>query len=298
MNMRQCEVFRVVVETGSVTEAANRLGITQPAVSKIIAQLEHDLGFRAFLRERRRLIPTREAQALFNEVERAFVSLDYLTRFARDLKGLRQGHIVMGAPHGISSGFLPGVMAEFLRQHDGLSISLQTMDSPKITEAVASGHLDLGLVQFEVASRMVQRETLLAVEAVCVMHPDHRLAKRRVIRLGDLQDEAFIALAPVNRLRVKLDALLEAEGINRRIQVDTPLASTACALVMEGLGLTVIDRLTAEDNRYRGIVVRPLTPVITEDLILLTPTRRPTALIAEEFIKKLRERFKTGADAG
>ena len=291
MNMRQCEVFRVVVETGSVTEAANRLGVTQPAVSKIIAQLEHDLGFQAFLRERRRLIPTREAQALYNEVERAFVSLDYLTRFARDLKGMRRGHIVMGAPHGISSGFLPGLVAAFLRQHEGLSISLQTMDSPKITQAVGSGHLDLGLVQFEVAARMVQREVLMAVEAVCVMHPQHRLTKRRVIKAADLQDEAFIALAPVNRLRVKLDALLESEGVSRRIQVDTPLASTACALVMEGLGLTVIDRLTAEDNLYRGVVIRPFAPAITEDLILLTPTRRPPGMITEAFIKVLRGWF-------
>jgi DNA-binding transcriptional LysR family regulator len=292
MNMRQCEVFRVVVETGSVTEAANRLNVTQPAVSKIIAQLEHDLGFRAFLREHRRLVPTREAQALYNEVERAFVSLDYLTRFARDLKGLRQGHIVMAAPHAASSGWLPAIVAGFLRQHPGLSISLQTMDSAKITQAVASGHLDLAIVQFDVAARLVQREILMAVEAVCVMHPDHRLAKRRVIRPQDFQDEPFIALAAINRLRIKLDAWLEAEGVTRRIQVDTPLASTACGLVMEGLGLTVIDRLSAEDNRYRGIVIRPMAPVITEDLILLTPTRRPMAMIADEFIKALRARFK------
>lgn len=297
MNMRQCEVFRVVVETGSVTEAAHRLNVTQPAVSKIIAQLEHDLGFRAFLRERRRLVPTREAQALYNEVERAFVSLDYLTRFARDLKGLRQGHIVMGAYHSASSGWLAAVVAGFLRQHEGLSISLQTMDTPKITQAVASGHLDLGIVQFEVAARQINREPLMAVEAVCVLHPDHRLAKRRVIRPIDLQDQPFIALAAVNHLRMKLDALLEAEGVTRRIQVDTPLASTACALVMEGLGMTVIDRLSAEDNRYRGIVIRRFGPVLSETLDLITPARRPAALITEEFIKALHARFKKPAKA-
>lgn len=295
MNMRQCEVFRIVVETGSVTEAAHRLNVTQPAVSKIIAQLEHDLGFRAFLRERRRLIPTREAQALYNEVERAFVSLDYLTRFARDLKGLRQGHIVMGAYHSASSGWLPSIVAGFLRQHEGLSISLQTMDTPKITQAVASGHLDLGIVQFEVAARHVTREALMAVDAVCVLHPEHRLAKRRIIQLSDLQDEAFIALAAVNHLRTKLDAMLEAENVTRRIQVDTPLASTACALVMEGLGMTVIDRLSAEDNLYRGIVIRRFAPALSETLDLITSARRPATLITEEFIKALRTRFKKPA---
>jgi DNA-binding transcriptional LysR family regulator len=294
MNLRQCEVFRSVMEAGTVTAAAERLHVTQPAVSKMLAQLERDLGFRAFLRDRRRLIPTPEARALYHEVERAFVSLDYLTRFARDLKGLRQGHIVVGATHAISVGWLPGLVAEFLQQHPGLSMSLETMDSPRIAHAVATGHLDLGIVQFEIATHHVKRETLFSVEAVCVMPPAHRLAKRRVIRPADLQDEPFIALSALNRFRVKLDALMEAEGIDRRIRINTPLGSSACAFVMEGMGVTVIDRLSAEDNRHRGIVIRPFQPQIAEGLVLLTPARRPVSMVADEFAAALRARFNTG----
>ncbi len=291
MNLRQFEVFRMVVLTGSVTEAALRLHITQPAVSKMLMQLERDLGFRAFLRERRRLVLTAEGRALFNEVERAFVSLDYLTRFALDLKGLRQGHIVLGAPHGASSGWLPTVISGFLRRHPGLSISLQTMDSTRVAQSVASGYLDLGIIQFEVAMPQVQRERLIAVEAVCVLPPHHPLAARPAIRPADLQDEAFIALAQVDRYRLKLDALLDSEGVTRRIQIDTPLGGTACALVMEGMGVTVVDRLTAEDNLHRGIVIRPFLPRITEDLMVLTPARHAAAVITDAFVAALRTRF-------
>ena len=109
MNLRQCEIFRAVMTSSSITGAADRLGITQPAVSKMLAQMERDLGFPVFLRERRRLVPTPEAQALFKEVERAFLGLEHLTRFARDLKGLRQGHLVLGAPYAAAAGWLPGV---------------------------------------------------------------------------------------------------------------------------------------------------------------------------------------------
>lgn len=291
MNLRQFEVFRMVVETGSVTEAAGRLHVSQPAVSKMLAQLERDLGFRAFLRERRRLVLTAEGRALYNEVERAFVGLEYLTRFACDLKGLRRGHLVLGAPHSASSGWLPSVMSAFLRQHQGLSLSLQTMDSTRVAQAVASGHLDVGIIHFEVAMPQVQRERLASVEAVCVLHPRHRLARKRVIRPADLNEEPFIALAPVDRYRLKLDTLLEAEGISQRIQIDTPLGSAACALVMEGMGITIVDQLTAEDNLHRGIVVRPFAPRIAEDLVVLTPTRRPAAVITGEFIAMLRARF-------
>jgi len=293
MNLRQCEVFRLVVETGSVTEAAGRLHVTQPAVSKMLTQLERDLGFRAFTRERRRLVPTPEGRALYDEVERAFVSLDYLTRFARDLKGLRQGHIVLGAPHGASGGWLPAVVAGFLRRHPGLSVSLRTMDSPRVAQAVGTGVLDLGIAQFGVAAPQVQRQRLVSVEAVFVLPPDHRLVERRTIRPADLRNETFIALAPVDRYRVRLDALLDAEGVPRRVQIDAPLGSTVCALVMEGMGIALLDRLTAEANLHRGIVIRPFMPRIAEDLMLLTPVRSATAITAA-FVAELRGHFAAG----
>jgi DNA-binding transcriptional LysR family regulator len=291
MNFRQCEVFRVVIEAGTVTAAANRLHVSQPAVSKILAQLEQDLGFRAFVRERRRLIPTPEAQALYHEIRRAFISLDYLTRFARDLKGLRQGHLVLAAIHAASSGWLPGMIAGFLREHPGLSISLQTLDSPRVAQAITTGHADLGIAQFEVPMEHVHRERLMSVEAVCVMPPGHKLAERRIIRPADLHGQDFIALATVNRFRKRLDTLLEAQGVAPRIQVDTTLASTACGLVMEGVGIAILDRLGAEDNLHRQIVIRPFRPKIAEDLILLSPASRPASTVAEKFATALRQRF-------
>jgi DNA-binding transcriptional LysR family regulator len=128
------------------------------------------------------------------------------------------------------------------------------------------------------------------VEAVCVLPPDHRLVERRIIRPADLRNEAFIAVAPVDRYRVRLDALLDAEGVPRRVQIDSPLGSTVCALVMEGMGITVVDRLTAEANLHRGIVIRPFAPRIAEDLLLLTPARSPAAITAA-FIAELRAHF-------
>ncbi|PZR14132.1 MAG: LysR family transcriptional regulator [Azospirillum brasilense] len=295
MNLRQCEIFRAVMTASSITEAADRLGITQPAVSKMLAQIERDLGFPLFLRERRRLVPTPEAQALFKEVERAFLGLEHLTRFARDLKGLRQGHLVLGAPYAAAAGWLPGVVAGFLRQHPGLSLSLRTMNSLSVAQSLAAGHLDLGLVQFEVLAPGVRRECLLPVEAVCVLPPGHRLASRPVLGPVDLRDEPLVALAAADRYRQRLEAELAARDIVPRIRVDAPLASAACALVMEGMGIALVDRLTAEDNRHRGILIRPFAPRLAEDLTLLTPTRRPVSLAVERFAGFLREHFRCAA---
>jgi DNA-binding transcriptional LysR family regulator len=289
MNLREIEIFRAVMETGSVTEAARRLGVSQPAVSKMLRHFESDLGFQAFTRERKRLHATSEATALYNEVERAFVSLDYLQRFARDLRGLRQGHLVIGATYAASTGWLPGVISEFLNEFPGLSVSLQVMQSPRVAQAVATGHADLGIVQFALTGQSVHQERLLSVDAVCVLPPGHRLSGRKFLRPEDFRNERFVALAPVDRYRARLDALLQRRGVTRRIQIDTPLASAVCAFVMQGMGIAVIDRLSALDNSYRGIAIRPLRPRIAEDLILVTPARHGLSRIADAFAGHLRD---------
>jgi DNA-binding transcriptional LysR family regulator len=291
MNLRQCEVFRAVMEAGTVTAAAERLRVSQPAVSKMLGQLERDLGLRAFLRERRRLVPTPEGRALYQEVRRAFIGLDYLTRFAGELRDLRQGHLVLAASHATCSFYLPRVVSEFLRRNPGLSVSLHTMDSPGIAQAVATGRADLGVAQFDVSAHGVRRQPLRALEAVCVMPSGHALARRKHVRAADLHLQPFIALAAVNRLRARLAALLETKGIVPRILVDTPLASTACRLVSEGVGICILDRWSAEASPHEGLVIRPFRPSIAEDLVLIQPVRDPMSKAAAAFADLLRERF-------
>ena len=292
MNLRQCEVFRAVMEAGTVTAAAGRLNVTQPAVSKMLAQLERDLGFRIFLRQRRRLMPTQEAQALYQEVRRAFVGLDYLTRFAGDLRDLRRGHLVIAASHAPSSSYLPGIVAEFLRRYPGLSISMHSMDSPTIAQAVATGRADLGVAQFEVPAQGARRERLRSVPAVCVLPPGDALVRLREIRPADLHGRDFIALAAVNRLRARVGTVLDANNATPRIRVDTPLASTACRLVMEGVGISILDQLSAEANLHQGIVIRPFRPEIVEDLVLLTSDQTTLSSVANAFLTLLRRNFQ------
>jgi len=279
------------MEMGTVTAAAERLNVSQPAVSKILAQLERELGFAAFKRVRRRLVPTPEADALYREICRAFLGLDYLTRVATDLRDLRQGQLVIAATHVIASHYLPEVLAPFLRKHPGLSASLQSLDSPGTAQAVASGRADLGISQFDVAVPGVRSEVLCTSEAVCVLPPEHRLVAEACVSAGELAGEPFIALAAVNPLRVSFDTLFRVTDAIPRTVVDTPLASTACRLVMQGTGIAVMDRLSAEANLHLGVVLRPLSPTVSSRLLLLLPDQRPSSGATRAFAEALRDRF-------
>ena len=277
------------METGSVTEAARRLAISQPAVSKALKNFEHELGFQVFVRDRRRLKKTTEAVALFGEVERVFLNLDYLKRFANDLVGLQRGHLVVGAPYSAGTSWMPAVMKDFLERFPGLSASLQVMETPKVAHAVSTGRLDLGILQFQLQDVDVRQEPLLANEAVCVLPPDHRLANRQCIRPEDLRDQDFVALAPDDRYRRQLDLLMQQRNIPRRIRIETPLASAACGFVIAGMGIALIDRLSANENLHRGIIVRRFAPRISQNLILVLPAGRTVSRPGEAFAGFLRQ---------
>jgi DNA-binding transcriptional LysR family regulator len=296
MNLRQIEIFRTIMETGSVTEAARQLGISQPAVSKALKHFERELGFQAFLRGKKRLEATTEAAALFGEVERVFLNLDYLKRFASDLMGLRRGHLVVGAPYSACTSWIPGVMKMFLEMFPGLSASLQVMETPKVAHAVSTGRLDLGILQFELQSEDILQEPLLANEAVCVLPPHHRLAERKCIRPEDLRDEDFVALAPDDRYRQQLELLMRRRNIPLRIRIDTPLASAACGFVVAGMGIAMIDRLSATENLHRGIVVRRFAPRISERLVLVLPANRKISRPGEVFADHLRQHSRALGD--
>lgn len=287
MNLRQIEVFKAVMETGTVTGAAGRLHVSQPAVSKILAQLERDLGFNAFSRIKGRLVPNAEARALYGQVERAFLSMDYLARFARDLRDLRQGHLVLGAMPALSVRWMPSVIARFLRAHPHITVSLQALDSPKILSWVAGQQIDLGIAQPTLEDPGVKHERLTELEMVCVIPVSHPLAKRQAVTPSALQDVSFISLGPWSRLGI--DRVLEAAGIRRRIQLDTVLGSTTCGFVAEGLGVAIIDCVSASDNRHRDLVVRRFRPLVKVEIHLLEPLNRPRSRLVDLFVKHLKQ---------
>ena len=168
---------------------------------------------------------------------------------------------------------------------------MQSMDSPAIAQAVATGRVDLGVVQFEVPAQGARRERLRSVPAVCVMPPGDPLVGLRTVGPADLHGRDFIALAAVNRLRERLGIVLDASGATPRIRVDTPLASTACRLVMEGVGIAILDQLSAEANLHQGIVIRPFRPEIIEDLVLLSSAQTTLSSVATAFVALLRRSF-------
>jgi len=289
MNIRHVEAFKALMEAGTVTGAAARLHVTQPAASKMLAHLEADIGVKLFERVKGRLVPTAEARAFYTEIERAFVGMEHLTCFAEDLKELRHGSLVIGVMPALAQFGIAEAVKSFTDSRDKVRISLQVRSSTKILEMAAGQHIDLGLGMLTTDDPAVACKPLFSVPSVCVLPEGHRLSNQDVVRPENLRDEPFISLSNLDRVRTEVDRVFDTAKVRRQTHVDTVLAGPACALVAEGLGVSVVLELVARHFEGRGLIIRPFEPLISFTIHVLRPRHRPHSALVDAFVDELRQ---------
>ena len=288
MNLRQLEALRAVVDSGTVTRAAETMRISQPAVSKLLGNLSRDCGFELFRRHGNRVIPTAEALTLYREVERMFVSVEHVSRLAAGIRELRSGQLAIAAFPALATRPLPRIITRFLRQRADVHISTSGHSGRTLVEWVAANQADLGIGLLLLEHSGVDYQSAGSVDGVCVLHPSHPLARRKVVHARDLQDLPFISLGAADRSRFRVDQAFEAERVRRRVTMEAQQSESACTFAAEGAGIAVVEPFSASEFSRDRLAVRPFRPRVRFDLWLMTPAQRPRSLLVEEFIKFFR----------
>lgn len=280
INSRQIEAFRAVMLTGAMTAAAEIIHVTQPAVSRLIRNLEAELDLALFDRRGNHVLPTAQAHALLAEVERSFVGLRQIRDFAEDLRTGQGGSLKIAALPALATGFLPRFIAKFTRERPRLKVMIDGLPSPMIRDGVVAGQFEIGFTAFP-----FQRHSLtitpLGDGAVVAMPPNHRLSGHPVVRSRDLRDENLILLT---RFRSGVGPVEVAlQSVARRAPIETPLATIACILVTEGMGVAIVDPFSASEFVGNGLVIRPFEPALIIGSALVHSSERALSVIALEF---------------
>lgn len=291
LHPRQIEAFRAVLLTGNMTAAAEHLYVTQPAVSRLIRDLEHALRMELFQRNGAHLAPTPEALLLHREVERSFIGLERIARAADEIRRLQSGSLRLAATPALASLYLAGVIREFRDRHPGVAITVQAAHRLGMCEMVAAHQVDMGAGAPPREHPGVEWEDLPMLETMCVVPPDHPFAKKAVVRHADLRDQPLI-LRSGSQMQARVEAALAAIGISYRPTIECSESPTICSLVAQGLGIAIVDPFTANEFRQRGIVARRLRPAVPYDTALAFPANRPRAKLALEFGKLLTDAIK------
>jgi DNA-binding transcriptional LysR family regulator len=289
MNLKRLQAFRAVFVAGSVTRAAEQLHTTQPALSRLIGDLEAELGLALFVRQRRRLVPTAEGRMFHREAEKALAAVDQIVDIARDIRTLKGSHLRIVAPMLTAFGILPAAIAAFRASHPRTRVSLEVTNIRDIADWVADGPFDIGVTALPFEDPRVECELFATVCAVLVMPKGHRLAARRVVSLKEIRGEEMILPSQErNPARRHIDAAFESAGVKAQIDLDVSSAFGTCLLASRGLGLGIVDPFTFQLAAGLGLVARPLKPAIEFPFGFFFPRHRPRSALVNSFVRAVR----------
>ncbi|AHG19262.1 transcriptional regulator [Chania multitudinisentens RB-25] len=292
ITLRQIEVFHAVMTTGNVTEAAALLQTSQPTVSRELARFEKLIQLQLFDRVRGRLYPTVQGLRLFEEVQRSYYGLDRIKNAAVGIRQFQQAQLSIACLLVFSQSLLPAVCKSFIDRYPEVNFSVLPQESPLLEEWLSAQRHDLGLTENTLTPAGTERITLMTMNEVCVLPAGHRLLVKKVLTPQDFSGENFISLSSTDSYRQLLDSLFHEQGINRRMVLETHSASSVCAMVKAGVGVSIINPLTALDYANHGVHVRPFSVEVPFTVSLIRPLHRPSSALVATFMRHLQQQVE------
>lgn len=265
LRFRHIEAFRAAMITGSITGAANKLHVTQPAVSHLMNEMEDILGFTLFDRRGGRITPKEDAEVFFTEIERCFLGLDHINDFALRMRSSSAKTIIVAAVPVLSVSLLPPAIKSYQETVAPDFFTINSRMGEQVVEWVNFQRVDIGLGLATQSIPGMVAEQIAAVRLVCAIPKDNPLSQKPVITAQDLARQPFISMAKAEGVQSMIDGALAENGVQPYYVAECALTVAACAMVEAGVGLTLVEPFVAQPIRLPNVVFRPFEPEITVD---------------------------------
>lgn len=282
-SQRGLDALRAFVEGGSVSQAAARLGRTQPQIGRLLAALETELGFALFDRANRRLRLTAEGIRFYAQAERVLTGHDGLARLAKELSLGRQDDKlrVLCAPHMVGA-LVTGPLAEMSRRLPGFSATIEARARLDIESWVGQEAFDLGITVLPLPHAALAVEEFCRTEAVVAMAAGHPLAAQSTVTAAELAQHDLVATHPRSMLRWHLDQMSRESGLDFRLRFESASGLVVCQLAGAGLGAALADPFVAQSSGAPGLVLRRFRPKIELPYGLIFPAWQPRSRATAE----------------
>lgn len=286
--VRQLRAFLHVAQTGQFTLAAQKMHITQSALSTLIKELENSLNVRLFDRHTRMVELTEAGARFYGEADKTLGTLDNAIAEMHELASLRTGRVRIVASTVISSGLLSKTFKKFKEAHPNMQFVLHDIAEEDIMRTVLSGNVDFGIGTSNELEHGLDEDWLFDDRFIALFQHDHPLARRDEVSWSDLQGLPFIALAAKSPIRRLIDKALADHGLDLNIVNEVSFATTVLSLVSAGLGVSVLPM-----NNHPSLpafnlhACRLVDPIITRKISIFTPSHRslsPGAAAFAEFL--------------
>ena len=271
---RQLQALEAVLSSRTMTLAADRFCVTQPAMSRLIAQLESEVGFLLLRRERGRITLTPEGERFWGEAKRVLEAMQRLQAAANEIRDNSTSKIQIIALPGLIHPLVSKPIAEYAIEQPGVRVSIEAHDRDRIEEVMGRHQFDIGLAVAPVdVPPGFELTSLVVVPAVCILPVNHPLATKRVIGPEDLAGAPFVSYRRGSFLREYVDKLFSANGVQRALLYESPSAENVCELVASGVGVSIITASSLGTLPW-AVTQRPFVPEISVEYVMLRPGER------------------------
>ncbi|RVC83027.1 LysR family transcriptional regulator [Mesorhizobium sp. M4A.F.Ca.ET.022.05.2.1] len=290
LKLRQLQVFRAVLRAGSTRQAAVALGISQPAVSQHIKQLEALLGVVLFERSTNRILPSREAWELLRNVELALTSLDRLEASIFAMKNEERQQIAIAAPAVFGFVTLPKVVATIRSKTDS-SVRSISGNYHQVGEHILSGRADLGISRLPVDPRLFEWAPIGSAHNVCIFHPKHRFSRQACVEASDLVGETIVDIDPEFASHQMNFNALRFAGVEPDILVEYDSNGYEVGFVSAGLGVSITNEIIAREYSAFELEARPVDPSALYHYVAIWQRGRTFSSTLEVSLDAIRSAF-------
>jgi DNA-binding transcriptional LysR family regulator len=288
ISLRQIEVLRAVIRCETTVRAAAELGMTQPAVSNAIRHLEGQLGFPMFERVNNRLFPTSEARVLNAEAEPLFAAHSRIQAVAKSFQGDHCGTLRLVATAPLGYSVVPTALKSFRKAFPTTKVFMNMKPEYEVVDLVDSGVDEIGFVLGSKVNRDLHVEEIFSESIVAIMRPEHPLAAEPEIRPEHFAGERFVSLGEGTQVGDLTRSAFAEREVPFQPDIEVRYCNSACILVENGLGLSIVDPLTpAYSGRY-DLITRPFRPQRMIAASMLHSPKRMLSKSAKAFLKEIR----------
>ncbi len=296
-SIRQLEAFVHVYHLGSVTRAADRMHITQSAVSVLIRQLETNFRAKLFDRTTRALFPTEAAKEVLVTAERVLRDLDNLNKNVRGLTDKTRGTVSVAVSAGVASAVLPAIIKSFIAKHAGVELAIHDVGPDQLTAKILSEEAEFGIGTDDAQSPELKLETLVSDRLSVICIRDKKMAARKEMAWSDIAELPTISVRKGLGIRTLIDDMLAKHNKVFKPTFEVSLLTTALSMTAQGLGVSILPAFLVPHLRFQSLMAIPLvSPVVRRDLSLITRASRSLSPAAESFIAVARQIVGQGSE--
>lgn len=291
LTLRQIEIVRAVMVTGSIAGAARLLNVAQPGVSRTMKHLEASLGIRLFTRRDGRYVPSPEARDVFGQMQEVHRKLENLQFSIGQLERGRGVELSFGSVPSIANVMVPRAIAAVKQRYPDLRIEIDIIKIEDAIDYLMLAKGELAVMSYRFDHPALEFEPLARGHLVCIVPPDHPFAGRTSVTAAEIAACPLIGINPTDPYGAIMAGIFARHGLSYDIVIRARFGTTVIALVKQGLGVAVVDVFTVADIDRREVAVTPIAePTEFQTWIARRRDTEPSSF-AEELVRRLRHKM-------